>query len=196
MTTFEPAVRRHLDGNRKRALDIGHGRADHGGALFLAVFVAIAVRLRRGRRARPEPGTGARLAAERGRRWSSAPTSSTATACVLATNVPTASLFADPRAAPRSRRGGRAARATALPELRSAKLETKLASDSTLRLDQAQPDAAPAIRGQPPRHPRPLFPGTRSGASIRRARSPRMSSASPTSTTTGSPASSSRSTTC
>ncbi len=128
-TTFEPAVRRHLDGNRKRALDIGHGRLIMGGALFLAVFVAIALRL-------VEVGG---LGQNQEPALASAPTAPTIVqradildrnGVVLATNVLTASLFADPREIPDAA-GAAQLLATVLPELSVGELETRLGLDGT-----------------------------------------------------------------
>src|SRR5690606_37063100 len=111
--TFEPTTRRHIDGHRKRALDVGHARLIMGGALFLAVFVAIAIRL-------VEVG---------GLGQNQEPAMATATSSptmvqradildrngvVLATNVLTASLFADPREIPNPAAAARQL-ATALP---------------------------------------------------------------------------------
>ena len=69
-----------------------------------------------------------------------------------------------------------ARRRPARPQARPRSARSSAPSDE-LRLDQARPDAAPAGRGQPPRHSRPRLPAPRSAASIRRARSPRTSSA-------------------
>ena len=128
-STFEPTVRRHLDGNRKRALDVGHARLIMGGAVFLAVFVAIAIRLVEvgGLGQNQEPSLAS---------TSTAPSMVERAdildrnGVVLATNVQTASLFADPREIPNAATAARLL-ATALPELSVAELETRLGLDAT-----------------------------------------------------------------
>ena len=113
---------------------------------------------------------------------------------LLATSLATGSLYANPKlvldpadAAAKLARG--AARHPREGSGREARLGPQL------RLAAPQPDAARAVRGQPPRHPRPVLPARGAPRLSARAARPRMSSASPTSTSAASPASSSISTT-
>jgi cell division protein FtsI (penicillin-binding protein 3) len=127
--TFEPATRRHLDGNRKRALDVGHARLITGGALFLAVFVAIAIRLIEvgGLGQSSEPALAAAPAAAAIAQRADILDRN---GVVLATNVLTASLFANPHEVPDAAAAARQL-ATALPELSLGELETRLALDAS-----------------------------------------------------------------
>ncbi|MEX2201068.1 MAG: penicillin-binding protein 2, partial [Dongiaceae bacterium] len=127
--TFEPTTRRHIDGHRKRTLEVGHARIVMGGALFLAVFIAIAIRL-------VEVG-----GIGQNREPSMAATPETPAVVqradildrngvVLATNVRTASLYADPRQVPDAAAAARRLVAV-LPELSEAQIAGKLALDNS-----------------------------------------------------------------
>ncbi|MDZ4738249.1 MAG: penicillin-binding protein 2 [Rhodospirillaceae bacterium] len=127
--TFEPTTRRHIDGHRKRTLDVGHARIIMGGALFLAVFIAIAIRLvevgglghnqEPAMAATPEAPVVVQRADILDRNG-----------VVLATNVRTASLYADPRKVPDAAAAARQL-VSVLPELSEAQLATRLAVDSS-----------------------------------------------------------------
>ena len=136
-------TRRQLDGDAKRAIETGRTR-------LLVGARALRARLPRRSPLRlvdvtllsdgAEPRLPHRRPPQRAGR--SAPTSSTATACVLATNLATASLFANPQQMHRCRRGGRASSPRRCPISSATELRAKLDQRQELRLAQAQPDAA------------------------------------------------------
>ncbi|MEX1109822.1 MAG: penicillin-binding protein 2, partial [Dongiaceae bacterium] len=127
--TFEPTTRRHIDGHRKRTLEVGHARIVMGGALFLAVFIAIAIRLVEvgGLGQNQEPSMAATPEAPAVVQRADILDRN---GVVLATNVRTASLYADPRQVPNA-----AAAASQLvgllPELSETQIATRLAVDSS-----------------------------------------------------------------
>jgi len=128
-THFEPTTRRHLEGNRKRALDVGHARLIMGGALFLAVFVAIGLRLIEvgGLGQNHEPAMAATPEAPAVAQRADIVDRN---GVVLATNVTTASLYADPRKIPDAQEAASRI-GTVLPGLSVAELETRLALETS-----------------------------------------------------------------
>ena len=118
-----------------------------------------------------EPRT-RRAAAASAPRSPSAPISSTATASCWPPASP------PPRSSPIRRRCTDADEAAQGAGRRAARSQRRRAEGQArrrqeLRLAAAQPDAAPAVRRQPPRHPRPLFPGRGAARLSAWARSPR-----------------------
>jgi cell division protein FtsI (penicillin-binding protein 3) len=127
--TFEPTTRHHIDGHRKKALEVGHARIVMGAALFLAVFIAIAVRLVEvgGLGQNQEPSMAAAqevpVVVQRADILDR-------NGVVLATNVRTASLYADPRRVPDAAAAAHRL-VEVLTELSEAQLAAKLSLDSS-----------------------------------------------------------------
>ena len=108
---------------------------------------------------------------------------------ILATDIKIVSVFAEPRKIVDKDEAVELLTAV-LPDLDARELREKLgARREGLRLGQARDHAAPAGRGAPARHPRRRLPAREQAHLSERRRRRRMCSASPTSTTSASPAS-------
>ena len=149
------ALEMEPDGPRKRALEVSHSRVLLGASLFAVVFLVIAARLVAvtllpdGAEAAmvPQPKVKTDRADIVDRNG-----------VVLATSLTTASLYANPSQVQEPDETAQMLNSV-LPDLNIASTAAKLDSRPRLRLAEAQPDAAPAAGGQPPRPARDLFPG-------------------------------------
>ena len=152
--TAPPTATLHIEGVKQRAIETGRTRLIVTGAIFLLAFSVIAGRmidvtvLHRAARRAPiwpgaeEPAAGRADIVDRN-------------GVLLATSLPTVSLYAHPHEMRDQARGGaRSPRCCPTSPSRTSRPSSPGTAPSSI---SAQPDAAPGIRRQRARHSRPLF---------------------------------------